>query len=306
VAEIIDTHTHVISSDTGKYPLAPIGGHQSTWSQERPVDYDGLLAAMDAAGIAKAVIVQASTVYGHDNRYAMEAVHAHPDRFIGVFSADVLAADALDQIKHWMDMGMAGIRLFTTGTTMPGQATWLDSAQSFPAWAYCEAHDIPVCLQMTQDGIPMLERLLQRFPQARVLLDHLARPKLDDGPPYAQAKALFGLAKYPGVFLKLTNRTVASANSGKSTAAQFLPFVVEAFGAERVAWGSNFPAAEEPLPDLLAEMRRGLAPLAQADQEMILGGTAKRLYPALARPSEPAARPLPPRPSTAEGRSRPA
>ncbi len=283
MGEIFDTHTHVISSDMAEYPPAPIGGHRSTWSQERPVDYDGLVAALDKAGIAKAVVVQASTVYGHDNRYAVAAVKAHPDRFIGVFSADVLAPDAVDQIKRWMDAGMAGIRLFTTGTTMPGQATWLDSELSFPAWAYCEANDIPVCLQMTQDGIPMLVRLLERFPKVRVLLDHLARPKLDDGPPYAQAKALFGLAKYPGVFLKLTNRTVASANAGKSTADQFVPFVVKAFGANRIAWGSNFPAAEEPLPDLLADARRGLAPLSQSDQDMILGGTARQLYPTLAR-----------------------
>ena len=283
MGDIIDTHTHVISSDTARYPLAPLGGHQSTWSQERPVDYDGLIAALDKAGIAKAVVVQASTVYGHDNRYAVAAVKAHPDRFIGVFSADVLAPDAVDQIKRWIGAGMAGIRLFTTGTTMPGQATWLDSAQSFPAWAYCEAQDIPVCLQMTQDGIPMLVRLLERFPKVRVLLDHLARPKLDDGPPYARAQALFGLAKYPGVFLKLTNRTVASANAGTSTAAQFVPFVVKAFGADRIAWGSNFPAAEEPLPELLADARRGLAPLSPAERDMILGGTAQRLYPSLAR-----------------------
>ncbi len=283
MGEIFDTHTHVISSDTVEYPLAPLGGHQSSWSQERPVNYDRLIAAMDKAGIAKAVVVQASTVNGHENRYAAAAVKAHPDRFIGVFSADVLAADAVDQIKRWMEAGMAGIRLFTTGTTMPGQATWLDSERSFPSWAYCEAQDIPVCLQMTQDGIPMLVRLLERFPKVRVLLDHLARPKLDDGPPYAQASALFGLARYPGVFLKLTNRTVASANAGQSTAAQFVPFVVKAFGADRIAWGSNFPAAEEPLPELLADARRGLAPLSQADQDMILGGTAKRLYPTLAR-----------------------
>jgi predicted TIM-barrel fold metal-dependent hydrolase len=63
----------------------------------------------------------------------------------------------------------------------------------------------------------------------------------------------------------------------------FVPFVVKAFGADRIAWGSNFPAAEEPLPALVAEAHHGLASLPQADRDMILGGTAKRLYPALAR-----------------------
>src|ERR1700759_2849955 len=82
----VDSHTHVIASDTAAYPLAPLGGHQSDWSRERPVPYAGLIAAMDQAGIAKAVVVQASTVYGHDNRYVAEAVAAHRDRFVGVFS----------------------------------------------------------------------------------------------------------------------------------------------------------------------------------------------------------------------------
>jgi L-fuconolactonase len=62
-----------------------------------------------------------------------------------------------------------------------------------------------------------------------------------------------------------------------------VPFVVKAFGADRIAWGSNYPAAEEPLPALLADARSGLAPLSQADQDMILGSTAKRLYLTLAR-----------------------
>src|SRR5580698_2430948 len=77
MSDIIDTHTHVIATDNVKYPVAPLGGQQSTWSQNYPVDISGLIAAMDKAGVAKAVVVQASTVYGHDNRYAVEAVKTH-------------------------------------------------------------------------------------------------------------------------------------------------------------------------------------------------------------------------------------
>ena len=82
--QIVDTHLHAISADREHYPTAPIGGHQSEWSRARPVDAAGVLRQMDAAGIARAVLVQASTVYGHDNRYVVDAVRANPDRFIGV------------------------------------------------------------------------------------------------------------------------------------------------------------------------------------------------------------------------------
>lgn len=282
MSEIIDSHTHVIASDTEAYPLAPLGGHQSDWSRERPVGYAALVAAMDKAGIAKAVVVQASTVYGHDNRYVVEAVTAHRDRFVGVFSVDVLAADAVAQMRRWLDAGLSGIRLFTTGTTMPGQADWLSDERSFAAWEYAEANAVPVCLQMTQAGIPTLRMLLQRFPKVKVLLDHLARPELGDGPPYAAARPLFDLAAYPGVTLKLTNRTIATAKTGQSTPAEFIPLVVSRFGADRILWGSNFPAAEGSLADLLAEARQSLAALPAAEQDLIFGGAAKRLYPALA------------------------
>jgi len=208
---IIDTHLHAISGNAHEYPKAPIGGHQSDWSRERPIDIAGVLRAMDDAGISKAIVVQASTVYGHDNRYVVDAVRAHPDRLVGVYSIDALAPDAVAQIDHWQAQGLSGFRLFTTGSTMPGQSDWLGHQDSYDAWAHAEGHGIPVCLQMTMQGLPALRTLLERFPKARVLLDHCARPDLSDGPPYTGASALFDMAVFPGVYLKLTNRTLAAA-----------------------------------------------------------------------------------------------
>ncbi|RDS82807.1 amidohydrolase [Dyella monticola] len=283
---IIDTHLHAIASDTTTYPTAPIGGQQSDWSRQHPVDAAGVLRAMDKANIAKAVVVQASTVYGHDNRYVVDTVHAHPDRFVGVYSIDALAPDAVEHIDRWQAAGLSGFRLFTTGSTMPGQSQWLGHKDSYAAWAHAEALGIPVCLQMTMQGLPALRALLERFPRTRVLLDHCARPDLSDGAPYKAASALFDMATFPGVYLKLTNRTLAAAAMGPSSPAAFLEKIIDVFGAGRIAWGSNFPAAEGALHELLEVARVVLQDLAQADRALILGGTAEIIYPALkaARP----------------------
>src|SRR6202000_877023 len=99
---VIDIHPHVISTDTARYPRAPLGGHQSDWSRDRPVSHEQMVADDDKAGIKKAALVQASTCYGHDNSYVAEAVAAHPKRFTGVFSCDVLAPDAVQVMRHWM------------------------------------------------------------------------------------------------------------------------------------------------------------------------------------------------------------
>lgn len=276
---LLDTHTHVISPDHAAYPLNPIGGKQSEWSHERPVDAEGLLRAMDAAGIEQAVVVQASTVYGHDNRYVTASVRAHRDRFVGVYSIDATAPDAVERIEYWQSQGLAGFRLFTTGSTMPGQADWLGHEDSYPAWAYAEAHGIPVCLQMTMEGLPKLRELMTRFPRANVLLDHCARPDLSGGKPYVAAQALFDMAAFHGVHLKLTNRTLEAAKQGASQPADFLAAIVATFGAHRIAWGSNFPAAAGTLAELASTAREALQDLPAATQEAIFGGTARRLYP---------------------------
>jgi predicted TIM-barrel fold metal-dependent hydrolase len=135
---------------------------------------------------------------------------------------------------------------------------------------------------MTMAGLPALRTLLERFPESRVLLDHCARPDLADGAPYNAAGALFDIAAFPGVYLKLTNRTLAAAAAGKSQPAAFLEKLVTVFGANRIAWGSNFPAAEGSLPELLAAAREVLSVLPPAQQSLIFAGTAEIVYPARA------------------------
>jgi L-fuconolactonase len=293
---VFDIHPHVIAPDQARYPLSPLGGEQSPWSRERPVSMEAMLAAMDEAGVARSVLVQASTVYGHDNSYVADSVAAHPSRFAGVFSVDVHAADAPERIRHWVGRGLSGLRVFIAGHTHSEQALRLDDPRTFPAWEQAIALGIPVCVQLRAPGLPQLETLLARFPQANVVLDHMARPVLEDGPPYASAAGLFALARFPNLHLKLTIHNVREAHghnvpgalekavqAGKADAASFFGKLVQAFGAKRIAWGSNFPASTGSLKEILGESRQALASLTDDDRDCIFRRTALGLYPSLAK-----------------------
>ena len=283
MATIIDIHPHIIASDTKRYPLAPLGGHQSDWSRTRPVSTEQMIAAMDKAGVDKSAIVQASTCYGHDNSYVADAVAAHPDRFTGVFSVDVLAPDAPTRMRYWVSRGLAGMRLFTIGSTMPDQASWLDDPKTYPAWETAGELGLSICLQMSAKAFPQMIKMTERFPKVRIILDHMARPVLEDGPPYAAAASLFDLARYPSVYLKLTPRSFIESRNGKATPESFFAKLVASFGAQRLAWGSNYPSSEGSLPELLALAKSSLASLPQGDRDWIFGKTAQTLYPALAK-----------------------
>src|SRR5215468_12648942 len=225
-SKTIDIHPHIIADDGKRYPLAPLGGHQSDWSRQRPVTVEEMIAAMDEAGVDKSAIVQASTCYGHDNSYVADAIAAHPDRFTGVFSVDVLAPDASKRMRYWFGRGLTGMRLFTIGSTMPDQASWLDDPKSYPAWRTATDLGIPICLQMSPKAFPEMIRMIERFPKAKIILDHCARPVLADGPPYAQAQSLFDLAKYPNIYLKLTQRNFTESQNGKASPDTFFPKLV--------------------------------------------------------------------------------
>ena len=284
---IVDTHTHVISPDTARYPTDPIGGRQSTWSKAHPVDADGLIRALDEAAIAKAVVVQASTVYGHDNRYLSESVRAHPDRFVGVYSIDATAPDAVEKIQHWQGAGLRGFRLFTTGTTLPGQADWLGHESSHPSLGIRRAArhpDLPADDHGGAGNAARAARTVSPRPRA-------ARPLCAPRPlrrrPYRTAQQLFEIAEFPGVHLKLTHRALAAAADGASRPADFVEQVVTAYGADRITWGSNFPAVEGSLSAQLAEVRGAIATLDDEQRRLILGGTAESLYSMTIAAGEP-------------------
>ncbi len=279
--KLIDIHPHIISSDTARYPITPLGGKRSEWSHTRPVDFEGLVAAMNAAGVDKAAIVHSSTTYGYNNSYLADAITDHYDRFTGVFSVDVRAADAPSQIGYWAGRGLSGLRLFAAGSTVQASQGWILEPATFAAWQCCQELNLPVAISMRLEGIPHLIEVMRRFPEVRIVIDHLLLAPIADGPPYRAAAGLFDLAQYRNVFLKLTTNNIRRAGDGLATPQSFFGQLVEAFGSARIAWGSNFPNEAGSLSQLVQEARTALSFLAARDLENMWCATAMALYPSL-------------------------
>ncbi|MBN3760802.1 amidohydrolase family protein [Burkholderia sp. Ac-20365] len=278
---IIDIHPHIISDDEKRYPPAPLFGKRSDWSQERPNTVEALIKAMDEAGVAKAAVVHSSTTYGFDNSYVVDGCNQYKDRLIAVGSVDMLADDVPAVIRAWADKGLAGLRIFTGGSTKDFDPSELDNPKSFRAWEMLAELKLPMCIQTGPIGLPQVRMLAERFPGVNIILDHLARPDVLDGPPYAKAAGLFELRDLPNIYMKLTPRIFGDVRKEQASAETFFPRVVEAFGAQRLAWGSNFPTSPGSLTEILATAQEGLACLSDEDRTWIFGKTAQKLYPAL-------------------------
>ncbi|WP_111497400.1 amidohydrolase family protein [Marinobacter bohaiensis] len=278
---IIDIHPHIISDDPERYPPAPLFGKRSDWSQERPSTAEALIKAMDDAGVAKAAVVHSSTTYGFDNSYVIDSCNRYKDRLVAVGSVDMPDDNAPAVIKNWVEKNLAGLRIFTGGSTKAFDPSELENPKAFKAWEMVEELNLPVCIQTGPVGLPQVRMLAEKFPRANIILDHLGRPDILDGPPYDNAASLFGMADLPNIYLKLTPRIFGDVNKEKASAETFFPRVVEAFGAQRMAWGSNFPNSQGTLKEILETAERGLACLNDEDRAWIFGKTAQKLYPSL-------------------------
>lgn len=180
-----DTHTHAISSDADTYPPKPLGGTRSEWSQTRPVDVTGLIRSLDEAGVERAALVHASTVYGFDNRYAADALAKYPDRLVGVCAVDFLSDSAVPDLRHWIEeRGFSGVRIrVSDGTTkVPTPGSGLSDERMAAVWDYVESRGVPVCIQMHSKDTGKLLQVLEAHPTLTVLLDHAGRPDASGGP----------------------------------------------------------------------------------------------------------------------------
>ncbi|WP_260929277.1 amidohydrolase family protein [Novosphingobium sp. 9] len=278
----IDIHPHVISDDETAYPPTPLFGKRSDWSKERPSTVETLIAAMDHAGVDKAAVVHSSTTYGFDNSYVVDACNRYPDRLVAVGSVDMRADDAVKVIHGWANAGLVGLRIFTGGSTKAFDPTELEDPAMYPAWEACGELGLPICIQTGATGLPQVRALATRFPHVKIVLDHLARPDFTDGPPYAAAQSLFDLAPFVNIHFKLTPRTFVDAIKGGAAPETLFPKLVETFGAQRMAWGSNYPTSEGTLEGNLNRARECLASVSATDREWIFARTAQSLYPRLA------------------------
>jgi predicted TIM-barrel fold metal-dependent hydrolase len=277
----VDIHPHVISDDESEYPPAPLFGKRSDWSQERPSTVETLVAGMDEAGIAKAAVVHSSTTYGFDNSYVIDACARYPDRLVAVGSVDVMQEDAPAVIRDLVARGLAGLRMFTGGSTKEFDPSELDNPKSFPAWEVCGELGLPMCIQTGQNGLAKVAELARRFPNVPIILDHLGRPDFTDGPPYAAAQRLFDLAPIETIYMKLTPRTMDDSTKGNATPETLFRKLVDVFGAHRLAWGSNFPSSTGTMPEIRSTAEQRMASLSDTEREWVFQKTAQKLYPAL-------------------------
>lgn len=260
---IVDSHCHV----------SPI------WYE--PVE--SLLAQMDRTGVQQAVLVQLLGQY--DNGYLLECRKRYPRRFAVVAAVDPSRPDAVDTVRRLADSGAAGIRLRPAARS-PGSnplAVWeavQECGLSASSVGNSQAH-----------SSPEFGELVAALPRLPIVLEHFGGTSQADANEEQRnaRRSVFSLARHSNVFLKLPGlgellpraQQLPSAGvpldlSGKPILSEAL----QAFGARRMMWGSDFPvvASREGYSNALHWCQAALESESATDITAIFGGTARSVY----------------------------
>ena len=130
--------------------------------------------------------------------------------------------------------------------------------------------------------IPAAIALARRFPDQPFVVDHLAKPAIKAGAISPWREAIVDLARCPNVTCKLSGM-VTEANWGGWTPRDFQPYlevVFEAFGVERLMFGSDWPVCllASTYEKVFAVVHDFLARLPVGVRDAVLGGNAGRFY----------------------------
>jgi L-fucono-1,5-lactonase len=130
--------------------------------------------------------------------------------------------------------------------------------------------------------LPQAIEFVDRHPNQVFIVDHLAKPRVRDGADSPWREKMRELAKRAHVYCKLSG-LVTEADPRRWTEEALRPYidtVLEAFGPERVMFGSDWPVCllASKYGQWVEIVSRAIANLSPHEQARVMGGTAVEAY----------------------------
>ncbi|MAT14904.1 MAG: hypothetical protein CMJ46_06490 [Planctomyces sp.] len=276
---LVDTHMHIWANDFETYPVKA-----GTNEPEAEGTAEILIEEMDQHGIAHCVIVQV-IYHGWDNNYVADVQQMYPDRFRTQGLIDPEDPQVADKLTYWIEeRGLHGMRM--SAIYYQDKDDWITSEAHHQMWQ--RASDLKAVFNffIKTHQLPKLEVMVKEYPEVKIAIDHFAYLDIEKENTEEEFEKLLRLSEYPNVSCKLSEMSTMSLTKEYPYADSF-PFVqrvCEAFGTDRMMWGTGFPGTSRAhynrptVEEELDLVRKHLTFLTEEDQRKILGANAYRFW----------------------------
>ncbi|HMC87407.1 MAG TPA: amidohydrolase family protein [Chitinophagaceae bacterium] len=125
-------------------------------------------------------------------------------------------------------------------------------------------------------------QLVKQFPDQPFIIDHIAKPYIKNGLIDEWKKGMKALAVYPNVYCKISGM-VTEGNMRNWKLSDFTPYldvVTEAFGINRIVYGSDWPVclAAGSYSSVINIVKNYFSSFSVEEQQLFFGKNAKAFY----------------------------
>jgi L-fuconolactonase len=275
---VIDAHHHVWDLAVRDQPwldgdaMAPI---------RRSFTVDDLRPDARAAGVGATVLVQTVTVA--EETPEMLALAGGDPLVAGVVGWTDLTSQGIAEELARLTAGPGGEHLVGIRHQVQSEPDpdWLRRPDVIRGLRAVAAAGLCYDLVVLPHQIPAASYAAAAVPGLTLVLDHAGKPRIDGGDLGAWQAAVREFAGLPNTACKLSGLvTEAPAGAPPSAFTVVADTVLDAFGAGRVMFGSDWPVCllVSDYAGVFGLARSLTAGLSAAEREAVFGGTADRAY----------------------------
>lgn len=240
---IIDTHTHFYDPTRPEGVPWPNPNDEVLYRRVMPEDYKALAVP---EGVTGTVVVEASK-WLEDNQWILDLAAAEPF-IVGFVGHLEPTADFADNLNRFSANPLfRGIRLGSGHLRAIGDPTFLGSIEKLAA------QELTLDLLINPEALPILPTLVEHTPEMRIVINHIAGARISEQPPDAAwVSAIREVARYPNLYCKVSGLAEHTGQIPAPTdVAYYIPTIDvlwDAFGEDRLIYGSNWPVSERFAP----------------------------------------------------------
>ena len=267
---ILDPHVHVWVRNP-RYPWAK----ETAAPPAKDATPEMLLALMKANNVSRTVLIQVIH-YRWDNTYVADVLKRYPRYFMGVCRVNPEDPAAPDQLSKLVEQGFRGVRI---SPAADASGDWVNGDLMPPLWRRVQSLKVPMLVYTSTARIPAVGRLIERYPDLDVVIDHMADCPVDQ--PHELDK-LLALARYPRVYVKISHTWWISKQPYPWLDAQeHVKRLYAVYGPQRLMWGTDWPVheAKTVYSKTLSVVRDDMKFLNEEDKSWILSRTIEKLWP---------------------------
>ena len=231
---IIDSHQHFWDINLNNYPWLK-SDNQVLYRNYLPKD---LVPLLRNNKISATVVVQASPTV-NETKYLLN-IAKHTEMVKAVVGwIDLSNFKSIKKLQHLSkNTLLKGLRPMLQDIN---DYNWINNQTNDDVMRCLSSLGLSIDLLINSHHISSVIKFIEKWPNIPMVINHFAKPNIDENHFQTWSKYIYNLSIYPNVYAKMSGLLTQTSMSNIPKISDYFDYYFEIFGVKRIMWGSDWP-----------------------------------------------------------------